>query len=267
MVAGDPAIYGMPSNALQDSICRINEPYFWQLETSENVEAGFEQDASESMFLRMSHWAGPQWEQIQHSTLSAPTSFSHMSITHPASGLGSYSFSSEAPFIDLEPDFEVFKDIRRTIKYTGYLPPGSSISWMPMDQLTCGDCVPTEFLSEYSDVISVRVSNDICDAEDQVTITVNEHPDVFIQNAFTPTLDGLNETFVPTLASFETLISIKVYNRWGEKIYEGIDGWDGTYKGTNVQQGVYLYEIEIDREFGPFDTRTKYARGTVMLLR
>lgn len=267
LIGGDPTTYGMPPAALQDSICRINDDYVWQLETDQQIEVGFEQDASEAMFTRLSHWAGPQWEQTSSTALNPNPGFVHMSTLNPAGGLHSYNFSSEAPFIDLEDDFEVFKDIKRTISYTGFVPTGGTISWMPMDQLTCADCLPSTFLSEYSDVITVRVSNDICDAEDQVSITVNEQPDVFIQNAFSPTKDNLNEIFIPTLASFETLVSIKIFNRWGEKIYEGIDGWDGTYKGDLVPQGMYLYEIEIDRAYSPTDTRTKFSRGTVMLMR
>ena len=37
-----------------------------------------------------------------------------------------------------------------------------------------------------------------------------------------------------------------IYNRWGEKLFETKEiemGWDGTYKGETVTNGVYLYQI------------------------
>ena len=40
--------------------------------------------------------------------------------------------------------------------------------------------------------------------------------------------------------------NLKVYNRWGERIFESIDplmGWDGTFKGDTVQDGMYTWLI------------------------
>ncbi|MFZ1703649.1 MAG: gliding motility-associated C-terminal domain-containing protein, partial [Saprospiraceae bacterium] len=46
--------------------------------------------------------------------------------------------------------------------------------------------------------------------------------------------------------------TLKVYDRWGELVYSSDnfqpnnpdEGWDGTFKGKNVEQGVYVYYIE-----------------------
>ena len=40
------------------------------------------------------------------------------------------------------------------------------------------------------------------------------------------------------------LYLLVIYNRWGEKIFESEDsafGWDGTYNGAVVQNGVYSF--------------------------
>ena len=37
-----------------------------------------------------------------------------------------------------------------------------------------------------------------------------------------------------------------IYNRWGQKLYEWDDpagGWDGTFHGTPVKQGVYFVHV------------------------
>ena len=65
---------------------------------------------------------------------------------------------------------------------------------------------------------------------------------MFLPNAFSPNADGLNDTYTPLaydVDSYEMLI----YNRWGEKVYQGdhhSPGWDGTYMGKPCPQGVYV---------------------------
>ncbi|MCK9254899.1 MAG: gliding motility-associated C-terminal domain-containing protein [Bacteroidales bacterium] len=69
-----------------------------------------------------------------------------------------------------------------------------------------------------------------------------------IPNAFTPNGDGINETWIiENIEMFPTAI-ISVYNRWGQKLFEGKgDGeeWDGKFNGKLVPTGSYLYVIEM----------------------
>lgn len=70
---------------------------------------------------------------------------------------------------------------------------------------------------------------------------------VFIPNAFTPDEDEFNNTFEPQIWLTPTEWEMKIYNRWGEVIFETHDpeiGWDGTYRGRMMQDGVYLYTIK-----------------------
>jgi gliding motility-associated-like protein len=61
-------------------------------------------------------------------------------------------------------------------------------------------------------------------------------------NAFTPNGDNINDRFM--VGDF-----IRVYSRWGQELYSGSDGWDGTYRGTLVAPGTYYYVQEImDRD-------------------
>ena len=39
-------------------------------------------------------------------------------------------------------------------------------------------------------------------------------------------------------------VSLVIFDRWGEKVFEGSDvdgGWDGTYKGKECDTGVFFY--------------------------
>ena len=43
---------------------------------------------------------------------------------------------------------------------------------------------------------------------------------------------------------FITDVYLTIYDRWGEKLFETNDvkkGWDGTFKGKQLDQGVYGY--------------------------
>lgn len=62
--------------------------------------------------------------------------------------------------------------------------------------------------------------------------------------AFSPNGDGSNDYFMILGGEFESL-DFKVYNNWGEIIYQTTDlndlGWDGTYKGEPQPIGVYVF--------------------------
>ena len=78
-----------------------------------------------------------------------------------------------------------------------------------------------------------------------------EHlPVIFIPNAFSP-LGGVTEQFKPrgVFASFASAYLFRIYNRWGEIIFETSDpdkAWDGTYLGSRVPSGAYVYQVIID---------------------
>lgn len=69
---------------------------------------------------------------------------------------------------------------------------------------------------------------------------------VFAPNAFTPNGDGLNEKFDIKAACELRSFQVSIYNRWGNLVFHSrsLDhDWDGTFKGREVPQGVYYYQI------------------------
>src|SRR5690606_26881439 len=88
-----------------------------------------------------------------------------------------------------------------------------------------------------------------CDDEYCETITVEENLLYFIPNTFTPDGDMHNQTFRPVFtAGYDPYeFSLYIFNRWGEMIWESHDasvGWDGTYNGQLVPDGVYTWKIK-----------------------
>jgi len=71
---------------------------------------------------------------------------------------------------------------------------------------------------------------------------------IAIPNAFTPTGDGVNDTWnIPALATYPNF-TISIFNRLGQNLYYSNNypiPWDGTYKGSPLPTGVYYYIINI----------------------
>jgi gliding motility-associated-like protein len=88
---------------------------------------------------------------------------------------------------------------------------------------------------------------------------------VFLPNAFTPNSNDLNEIFKPE-GVFISDYWLRIYNRWGEKIYENnscSEGWNGTFNGEACQEGIYIYKCDVKGTDGQ-----KYIlKGDVTLLR
>jgi gliding motility-associated-like protein len=61
-------------------------------------------------------------------------------------------------------------------------------------------------------------------------------------------------------------VLFKVYNRWGEKVFESTsldDGWDGTFRGKDVNNAVFVYYLEATFIDGSEVTK----KGDVTLIR
>ncbi len=66
-----------------------------------------------------------------------------------------------------------------------------------------------------------------------------------VPTAFTPNSDGLNDSFGAVAQGVKDY-KLVVYNRYGEIVFNSnsIDNkWDGTYNGSKVPAGGYMYEV------------------------
>lgn len=68
---------------------------------------------------------------------------------------------------------------------------------------------------------------------------------VIVPTAFSPNGDGINDEF-GIFGSGINQIDFRIYNRWGEQVYQSNDlqfAWDGRYMGQPVTTGVYVYQV------------------------
>lgn len=83
------------------------------------------------------------------------------------------------------------------------------------------------------------------------TFCVENCPVYELPNVFTPDGDGINDTFHPFPYKFVQDIDIKIFNRWGNLVFETSDpdvGWDGTNRLTKLDcsDGVYYYVCTVN---------------------
>lgn len=156
------------------------------------------------------------------------------------------------------------------MNYTGNI---ISYNWLPTTRLSCNDC-PSPFANpQYTTKYTVEVEDRYgCRNSGNLTIiVVCGKENVFIPNTFSPNGDGRNEVFYPKGTGLFRIKSMRVFNRWGEVVFEKKEfaandpsvGWNGTYKGKTASPDVYIYTMEILCE----NNTIIPVKGNVTLLR
>ena len=140
--------------------------------------------------------------------------------------------------------------------------PAVTYSWTPSGSLETPYDNDTKASPEVTTIYTLNASDtNNCKFQDTLKIECIElicgMPNLFIPNAFSPNDDGVNDKLCfkgDWLRSFK----ISIFSRWGEKVFETTDineCWDGRYKGTKCQAGVYMYVCDIiceDNQEGSF---------------
>ncbi len=88
---------------------------------------------------------------------------------------------------------------------------------------------------------------------------------VFLPSAFTPNKNDLNDEYKPHYENVKEA-EFTIYNRWGEELFRTNSlekGWDATYKGQHVIEGVYMCVVEA---IG-FDNKTYTYKASVTIIR
>jgi gliding motility-associated-like protein len=87
-----------------------------------------------------------------------------------------------------------------------------------------------------------------------------------VPNVFTPNGDETNDFFYPIATGANTIIDFRVFNRWGQPMYENetpMTGWDGNFKEKPAPADVYAYVVKYINALGEEVT----AIGDVTLVR
>ena len=122
--------------------------------------------------------------------------------------------------------------------------------------------------------VTVTVPPGVCKDTSCVTVTVElkdcgfADDQLFVPDAFSPNDDGKNDhlgIYYPDVSCIKELLFI-VYDRWGEKVFEGntmVAAWDGRYKGQLMNTAVFVYYMKVTFLSGSETVR----KGNVSLIR
>ncbi len=106
------------------------------------------------------------------------------------------------------------------------------------------------------------ISNQIC---------VENCPEYELPNVFSPNNDNVNDLFVPIKNKHIESVDMKIFNRWGQMVFETTDAeinWNGKKRGKKGEcsDGVYFY-VCIINELKLNGISSFQLRGTVSLIR
>jgi gliding motility-associated-like protein len=114
--------------------------------------------------------------------------------------------------------------------------------------------------SDVEDLIEILATDkNNCIATYGENVVVN----VPLPSVFTPDGDGINDVFLGGEKFRNREFHIDVSNRWGNLLYSGESGWDGTYRGNKVPPGTYIYVLHLKMD----DGSTRIEKGTITLIR
>lgn len=144
---------------------------------------------------------------------------------------------------------------------------GNIYNWQPRQQLNAYDVQYVEFTAVDDTKYLIAITDpNTCITTDTLQMLVLKKPGYYLPTAFTPNGDGLNDLARPYLIGMKGLKSFSIFNRTGQLIYFTQTyghGWDGKYKGTEQNTGVYVWLLEY------YDSNNKLVtqKGTITLIR
>lgn len=151
----------------------------------------------------------------------------------------------------------------------GVLPDGYEYTWFPSASLDDANAQNPVASPAETTTYFITIADGDCVYIDSVTVRVSDFicgdPSLYIPNAFTPNDDDRNNLLF-VRGNFITAMHLRIYNRWGEKVFETKDqqvGWDGTYKGRPADPAVFVYYLEVTCDGGD----TWFEKGNITLIR
>ena len=151
---------------------------------------------------------------------------------------------------------------------------GTGFTWTPSTGLSCTSCQsPDASPLETTTYTVTSVNSNGCTASDVVVVFVELPPcsgalvdlKTLIPNALSPNGDTENDELCIPKNPCISSIDLIIYDRWGEKVYEGglDDCWDGKYNGKPLDSAVFVYFFTVK-----FTDGTKgEGKGNITLVR
>lgn len=254
---------------LGDSLCAVNPNFYHRIYgNSDAAITMFYVPQDDGEWDAMAQWQdSDNWTKLPNEFPANAGQFSTMTIPSWSDfSNNSFALGAQQPSLELDDELtvELGQSVELEPSYIGANP--QNILWFPLDQISCPNCLETTVSPIENTVYNLEITvNQYCVVRDSILILVNS-PELFLPTAFSPNIDGTNDTYRPLNNNLEEY-NMVIYNRWGEVVFRTDDftvGWDGTYKGNDAELGVYSYSAEYR-----FINKTDYEtqQGNVTLIR
>lgn len=146
----------------------------------------------------------------------------------------------------------------------------TTVNWMVNGLLINDNTEKVNIIADqFNYTISVEVIDNVtgCSATDEITIAIKSIDKIRFPNIFSPNGDGRNDDFKPALAQILSINTMKIFNRWGQLIFESSSpdaSWDGRMPdGKDAPSDTYIYIVDLTRPNGV----TEQHQGDINLLR
>lgn len=152
------------------------------------------------------------------------------------------------PVISAGPDLTLLDGSPTNITTTTTIG-GGTWMWNPPTGLDCPTCQnPVATTTTTTTYTLTYTDPNGCKAIDSMIVYVfcNDNA-LAVPNAFTPDGDGVDDVFNLKSNGLQSINFLRIYDRWGEKVFETTDvnqGWDGTKNGVALMPDAYVYWIE-----------------------
>ncbi|MCC7245538.1 MAG: gliding motility-associated C-terminal domain-containing protein [Saprospiraceae bacterium] len=144
--------------------------------------------------------------------------------------------------------------------------------WTPGDSLSCTDCMsPFANPTRAATYTLVITDQNGCTATARTQIYVDRTRNLYAPNVITPNGDGKHDRFTIYGRNVVQIRSLAVFDRWGNQMFlnknmaigdESV-GWDGTFRGKEMNPAVFVWKAEIEFPGGEIETYT----GDVTIVR
>lgn len=159
-------------------------------------------------------------------------------------------FVAPNPGLNAGPDQTINAGALVTLNATvaGNPNPQGEFQWQPFDLVS--DFRSPEVTTRPRESIAYIVSykeEGGCRTTDTVNVFVNFNEAVGVPSAFSPNGDGRNDQ-LRVLGQGITQMNFKVYNRYGQLVFESTEqsqGWDGTQNGRQLNPGNFVWVLDV----------------------
>ena len=151
------------------------------------------------------------------------------------------------------PDVMAYKNIPVMLKARN-LGSQYNYQWTPPSGLSSAFIINPVFEDDMGNEYQITMRSETgCNLVDTLRVRMMTEPDprlapqLHVPRGWTPNGDGRNDVLKPYTLNIVEIRYFRVYNRWGQLMYETKDlerGWDGIYKGKRQPNDAYTWMVE-----------------------